>query len=264
MRPRWVGFDLDECIGSVMPLYAFVKEFSYNFELLAEDLYNSEATGETWLLRPAIYDALRFLYRGVRAGKIYGAFILSNNSSKELVQFIGYYCNFWIRKKFEDAPSDVFKMAIHRGSPLRSPNSLEKSLREIQRALSLARLPLLTNVRDLLFFDDMVHVLTSEIPGYVQVRPYLNTCPVSQIAQAFRQCAFYAGEARWKSLVETALQYEKSDKDSISIVTRPTLEETIADQNMFRAAFQGFFGMAAGRRSRRLKHRARKNTLRRK
>jgi hypothetical protein len=273
---RWVGFDMDECIGSVMPLYAFVTKLpkAYAaagntgnvFEDMKNALYFSENAKETWLIRPAFYDALSLLYRAYKGGMIYGAFIFSNNGSQELVDFLVYYCNGWMARKFHDLdrPS-IFKMGVCRGSPLRSPGSLVKSYAEIQGALARKGLPLITAGSDLLFFDDMVHVLTSEIRDYVQVRPYVNLCPLDRVVSALSGLERNVGAEAWAAIVKLARHYAVEDSSSHYAKIPPTLKETIVDRIMFYQTLKNFLGMRAGalgKHTRKVRC-ARKNTLRR-
>jgi hypothetical protein len=271
--PKWVGFDMDECIGSVMPLYAFVKHLPVGRprDALKEALFASESSHATWLIRPAIFYTLDILHRAWKAGAIAGAFILSNNSSQELVNFIAEFLNMAMARQFGTTDAAVFKMAVCRNSPVRTPGSLEKSFSEVQRALSGYGLPLLTSERDLLFFDDMVHVLTGEIRDYIQVRAYFNHCPIDRVIAALASCEPTVGKLEWDRIVAKARHYEKTDGDRLYKYNAPSSVENAFDRNMFQQAFRRFLGPAyplkgAGktRRSRRQQHhrKSRKNTLR--
>ena len=269
--PKWVGFDMDECIGSVMPLYAFVSGLeNKHIPDLLRALYKCERRLTTWLIRPAIYDALRMLYRAWQRGAVAGAFIFSNNGSQSLVTFISAYLNSWMASTFDD-PSAVriFQMAVYRGSPLRSPHSLIKSYKEIQGALTLQGLPLLNGPQDLLFFDDLDHVLMEEIPNYVKVRPYMNLCPLDNVIKGLTEFGTKIGADEWKKRVDRARSYEKTDRGPEYLTTPPTVEMNSADRTVFQNAFRRFLGAAVtgGRRrySRRNRdHAVRKNTRKRK
>lgn len=259
--PKWVGFDMDECIGSVMPLYAFVTMMPAAQTMMKECLCVSENMMRTWLIRPAIYKALEHLYKAHRSGAIYGAFIFSNNGSEELVHFLGDYLNYWMARRFSDPRRPIiFKMAVSRSSPLRTPGSLDKSYSEVQRALAGKGLPLCSSQRDLLFFDDMVHILTGEIKDYVQVRPYYNLCPMDNVIGALSACEMIAGPAKWAAIVSRARAFEKTDRSREYVSTPPTFEENIMDTKMFNAAFRRFLGVSGGAKSRRRKGDPRKNT----
>jgi hypothetical protein len=276
--PKWVGFDMDECIGSLMPLYAFVtklpKAYIANgstaenaFENMKSALYLSENYKMTWLVRPAFYDALLHLYNAYKRGVIYGAFIFSNNGSQELVDFMVYYCNGWMARKFNDfSRPAIFKMGVCRGSPLRSPGSLVKSLSEIQTALARKGLPRLEKGTDLLFFDDMVHVLSGEIKDYVQVRPYLNLCPLEKVVVALSGLEDKVGSEAWRAIVRLAQHYSLEDRDAGYVKLPPTVKEILMDKMMFHQAFGRFLDerVSGGKRrySRKASTGVRKNTLR--
>jgi hypothetical protein len=262
--PKWVGFDMDECIGSVMPLYAFVKHLPA--EALINALLASEAARSTWLIRPATYYAVDILYRAWINGKVYGAFIFSNNGSQDLVNFVADYLNTYMARRYGVREAKVFKMGVCRGSPARTPGSLDKSFSEVQRALSAYGLPLLTSERDLLFFDDMVHVLTGEIRDYVQVRPYYNHCPIERVIVALMPCESAVGKESWDKIIAKARHYEKTESGGLNKTTPPTPAENIQDRYIFSQAFRRFLGhdypsQRAGK-TRRHRPRARKNTLR--
>ncbi len=265
---------MDECIGSLMPLYAFVTGMPEGAarNALKNVLYASERLKTTWLIRPAMYTACEMLYNAHKAGAIYGAFIFSNNSSQGLVDFVADFLNGWMTRRFSDYKRlSVFKIGVCRGSPLRSAGSLEKSISEIQRVLAGRGLPLLTDVNDLMFFDDLVHTLTAEIPNYVQVRPYMNYCPLDRVITALSECEATVGKEAWSAIVEKARRYDAEDRGREYLTTPPTVRETIADEEMFRQAFRRFLGPGYGargggarRRTRKRRQPVRKNTLRHK
>ena len=269
---------MDECMGSLMPLYAFVTKLpkayitrtsgkpEVIYEAMKNALYVSENYKFTWLLRPAFYEALIMLYNAYKKGLIYGAFIFSNNSSQELVDFMVYYCNEWIARKSNDiSHSSIFKMGVCRGSPLRSPGSLVKSLSEIQGALAKKGLPLLESSTDLLFFDDMVHELTSEIRNYVKVRQYMNQCPLDRVIEALGDIEDLDGSEAWYSIVKLAQHYQSEDKSEYHTKTPPTIQETLVDMIAFQQGFTRFLAQRAGaakRHSRKIRKSLRKCTLR--
>lgn len=265
--PKWVGFDMDECIGSVMPLYAFVKYLPNGkaIDVLKSSLYASEQMKKTWLLRPVIYDALEMLYKAYKSGEIYGAFIFSNNGSQKLVNFIAEFLNYCMAQQFSDYTRPlIFQMAVCRYSPTRPPGSLEKSYSEVQRALAGNGLPLLDSERDLLFFDDMAHVLTSEIRNYVQVRAYMNRCPLETVIAALSDCEAVVGSDDWAKILAKARYYEKDSNDEVYISTPPIVGQSIMDKYMFSTAFRRFLGRGGGAKTRRRRRKVRKNTLRHK
>ena len=264
--PKWVGFDMDECIGSVMSLYAFVKHLPA--ETMKDALLVSEAAHSTWLIRPAMYYAMDILYRAWINGAVQGAFILSNNGSQDLVNFVADYLNSYMARRYGVREAKVFKMGVCRSSPVRTPGSLDKSYNEVQRALSGHGLPLLTSERDLLFFDDMVHVLTGEIRDYVQVRAYYNHCPLERVIAALNVCEAKVGKDAWNRIIEKARYYEKAHDGGMYKSTPPTPVENAFDRHMFLQAFRRFLGHEYPSRrtgkTRRHRPKARKNTLRHK
>ena len=252
---RWVGFDMDECIGSVMPLYDFIHKLrgQEDFLQMCDSLYESEITGRTWLFRPAIFKALRLLWAAYDRGAIQGAFILSNNSSDALVQTVGIMLNVFIQRLVnKEHATLVFQLAISMGSPCRAAFGDVKSYEVVQHSLSAHNLQPCTSPEHLLFFDDMSHVLQSQIPHYVRVPPYFNHIDVMIIADVLDPL----GEARddWQSAVDGAKARQTRDvvaarlEDIAYILTPQETEQTEEDETMFRKAFQDFLG--TGRPSR--------------
>jgi hypothetical protein len=254
MEVKWIGFDMDECIGSVMPLYTFIAELPRAFQAagiqdtakiyntIKNGVYLSERAKETWLLRPAMYDALEALYQAYKAGRFYGAFIFSNNCSQELVSFLAFYCNAYMWRRFYDYTyPQIFKMAVSRDSPCRSPGSLDKTFDEVQRALAAHGQPLLTSSRDLMFFDDQEHILAGEIPYYVRVRPYYNYCKVARVVGALAGCADLVGAEAWARIVQRATAQEEIEGHYVLIP--PTVKEYYIDRQMFASAFRSFLGV---------------------
>ncbi len=263
--PKWVGFDMDECIGSVMPLYSFVVSLprlsGKKKEVLAcvmQSLYLSESEKATWLFRPAMYTALELVYRAYKDGAIAGAFVFTNNGSENLVRFVAKYCNYWMARHARDfGKPKIFQMAVSRVSPLRSPGSLEKSYAEVQRALGGAGLSALSGPDDLLFFDDMPHRLQSEIAHYVQVRPYMNTCPLDRVVEALKDCAKLVTPEIWARVLEEAKADDRGDRRDGAVSTPPTVRDTLEDKAVFQGAFGSFLRRRSGgtRRRRRRRHR---------
>lgn len=248
---KWVGFDMDECVGSLMPLFAFVTtlpEKKY-LNILANILIKSENTKRTWLVRPAMYDCMELLYKAYKSGNIYGAFIFSNNGSQELVDFIAIYLNTWMASKhIESRVVNIFKMAICRSSPIRTPGSLEKSFSEVQRTLIGYKLPTLSGPRDLLFFDDMAHVLTNEISNYVKVRPYYNRCPIEKVIDGLSDFRYYVSDKAWADICFKARHFAAADDGRVYVRTPPVVSEYLIDRSMFQKAFRRF--LVQGSRSR--------------
>ena len=270
MPTKWVGFDMDECIGSVMPLYTFVVTLPRMgvprrtlHTCVKQCLYLSERAHETWLLRPAIYGALDRVYKAFKTGQIAGAFVFSNNGSADLVQFVSDFLNYWMYRKHRDfSRPQIFQMAVCRGSPLRSPGSLEKSYAEIVRALERSGLPLPSSPQDLLFFDDMEHTLQSETPHYVQVRAYMNTCPIDRIISALTPCAEIATPEIWEKALSKARGDDPGDRRDGALSMPPTVKDTRSDAEAFETAFDRFLSSAGGGATRRRRRRGGQSTRR--
>lgn len=179
---RWVGFDMDECIGSVGPMYTFLTttQPAHPYEFL---LAETELLRNTWLFRPVMKKVLRVLWQAQKQEKIYGCFIYSNNGSQELVNFVRNTLNMMIKMlyKLPDVPN-MFQMAVSYYHVCR-PDEV-KDYAGIVRCLKYHKLPPPTSTNDLLFFDDLQHALQNEIPHYVQVQPYWNRMPVDMLASA--------------------------------------------------------------------------------
>jgi hypothetical protein len=259
MPTKWVGFDMDECIGSVMSLYTFVVTLPRLgvprralHDCVKQSLYLSERAQETWLFRPAMYGALDRVYKAYKAGQIAGTFVFSNNGSADLVQFVADYCNYVMSRKHRDfSKPRIFQMAVCRGSPLRSPGSLEKSYAEIVRALGGAGLPLPSGPQDLLFFDDLPHTLQSEIPHYVQVRAYMNACPLDRVIAALEPCEEIVTPEIWGQALTMARGDDRSERREGALSIPPTVKDTRSDAEVFETAFDRFLSVTGGGGTRR-------------
>lgn len=183
---RWIGFDMDECMGSLMPLYPFLTElprlvlsvnpeFDINqlFITIQQRIIESEIAERTWLLRPALRTLLDHIYLLYTTKNIDGVFVFSNNSSPEIVSFTCFLCDgyMWHRNKDNTKPQ-IFKFGAYLHSPFRQ-NYGEKSLREINNAFKYTGLEI-PDPKNIIFFDDQIHILSYEITNYVHVKPYLH------------------------------------------------------------------------------------------
>lgn len=253
---RWVGFDMDECLGSFMPLHSFIDNIprvlaasnpkidlkEVMFAML-EQIINSEMRKDTWMLRPAMIDALKYVYKAHKSGFIEGAFIFSNNGSEELVNFVGLLCNGILWRLFSDVEQTrIFKMCIHYGSPFRSNDGV-KDFQNIQNCLAGYELPLLSSPDDLLFFDDLEHVLASESRHYVKIRPYFNYTPIDHVAYALSYLQLFMDFTDWADIYNIGLEYQKEDLRSLRqyIPEKPDADETKEDRQIIKAVFRGFF-----------------------
>jgi hypothetical protein len=242
---RWVGFDMDECIGSVMPLSEFIHELrDDNFLQFLDEIYESEITGRTWLFRPAIVKVLRQLWSAYKRGAIQGAFIFSNNGSEHLVKTVMALLNHFIQRIFSlDYQVEVFQMGVHYGASCRRGFGDIKSYEVIQHCLTEHKLPLCTSPEHLLFFDDLEHVLQSQIPHYVRVPAYFNHTDVSVLADTLM--SFGQTQEGWDDLVETAVktqQRELKEKGNLYVLSPQDPDSVADDEVMFRKAFHDFLG----------------------
>ena len=186
---RWVGFDMDECLGSFMSLWAFCElipkyiapsERSAFLNALADRVLNSS---RLWVFRPGLDPLWRALAEAQSRGQIVGCFILSNNGSADLVELLRRMLNMKARThaRTPGGAMPLFLAAWNRYSSCRGGRRI-KEFDQIQRCLASEGLPTMSRVQDLLFYDDLEHVLQRQIPHYVRVRPYFNSTPVDLVS----------------------------------------------------------------------------------
>ena len=280
---------MDECIGSVMPLYYFVESIDMAKMLeVADALIVSEERGATWCIRPALREVLLLVGRAYFAKQIQGAFILSNNSSELLVNFIAVLLNRWIRYLFQLAEDPlVFVMGISASSSVRLALGAEmnyvKSFDVVQHCLGSYGFPPCSTPSDLLFFDDQPHVLAGEIPHYCRVRAYHNQTPVWRIQEvlgafvpssAAAEAAHLMEEREASRRIGRLLATAPSEPTATTATTvqlpfaralvptpativsipielpfRATAEETAGDTRVMMAAFLKFLAPRGGRRA---------------
>jgi hypothetical protein len=253
-RVRWVGFDMDECIGSVMPLFPFVTEVPSN--ILMELIYTSERKGKTWLIRPAMLSVLERLYEAFETKKITGAFVFSNNDSEPLVEFIANYLNYCMWRMFQvtRVPANVFQMAVCRSTPARRGYGMVKNFAVIQKCLARAGLPECSK-DNLMFFDDLEHELQSEIPHYVRVPAYLFQTEINQMLEALEPLSDVVGKRKWKKLSDEARLHNTHDfarPDNTYKPYRQPLDATIRDIRIFDNAFTRFLNKRKQTRKRKM------------
>ncbi len=251
---RWVGFDMDECIGSLMPLYEYMlnlpkcgntaEERGVLFLSLAETLYHSERNGQTWLLRPAMMGVLRIVYAAWRNRKIQGAFVYSNNGSTTLVRFVAFWMNLCIKQLFQlRAIPAVFQMAVSSRASCRQLYGMVKSFESVQTCLIAHGLPECSSVNDLLFFDDMSHELQSQIRHYIQVPPYFNHTPATSVIAALSGIGNSLNCTRWVTIVNKSLDQQAADfsrPDNQYKLEKQSQQEYMNDIAMYKAAFASF------------------------
>jgi hypothetical protein len=225
---RWVGFDMDECLGSFMGLWPFCEllpksmnflERSEYYQAVAERISESS---KHWLFRPGLDRLLTALVAAQRKGQIVGCFILSNNGSAELVEMVRLIMNH--RASRGSTPgTPLFLAGWHRFAKCRRGNT-SKEYDLIQNCLASQGLPLITGANDLLFFDDMRHLLTDQIPHYIQVQPYFNYTPVEvvmmELMPVFKRLRISMD--RIQSIVEAGKKEEADDLvDDTSLLPYP-------------------------------------------
>jgi hypothetical protein len=138
--------------------------------------------------------ALLLLGRAYLGHQIQGAFILSNNSSELLVNFMAMLFNRWVQRIFQRSDEPLlFVMGISASTPVRLALGADmryiKDFHTVQHCLAAHRFPVCSSPADLLFFDDQPHVLAGEIPHYCRVRAYHNQTPVWRIREALGRYA---------------------------------------------------------------------------
>jgi hypothetical protein len=257
-RVKWVGFDMDECIGNLMPLYSFVKLIPSTVERLyprtdinaarfamMQTIIDAELHGRTWLLRPALFTALAYVYTAYKEKKIAGAFIYSNNSSLDLVNFARFLCDgiIWRISKTPNIEM-CFKMGVQFNGVGRQPGNYAKHFEEIQQCLEAHELPTMSSRDDLLFFDDSLHYLHGEIPHYVQVPAYRNYTTTYHLAAELNFFAKYIGQAEWGAILKHASKYQVRDAERGKCKIEPqTKQEIAADLALVHASFKRFLDM---------------------
>jgi hypothetical protein len=179
-RVRYIGFDMDDCVGNVHAIYPFTNAFltrnpaEVSFvERVVERFAACEIKRRTGFIRPAMLSVLPVVYSAIRSGQIEGGFLFSNNSNHSLVLFIKRALEEIAKQLLHlSQPPSLFRMSISVQSPERGPRTGVKDWESIGRCLKHHGLPLPDSRRDLLFFDDKQHVLTGEIPHYTVVPAY--------------------------------------------------------------------------------------------
>ena len=113
---------------------------------------------------------------------------------------------------------------------------------------------------DLLFFDDMKHVLAGEISHYVQVPPYVNHTSVHTLIEVLGFLEGIVGSEEWRQICDSALAAQESDMkrhDNIYVISPQTREERTADASVFLTAIDRFLTRRGGGASRRYSRRRR-------
>lgn len=239
---RWVGFDMDECLGSFMPLWAYVdflmkklpKDKHESFQLdIAKRI--SDVNGvRTWLFRPELDKLLIKLEQAYKERKIIGCFILSNNASERLVNTVRMALNYRIERLTGNRDA-FFHVGWHRTAKCRGGKET-KEFKGIQACLRSAHLPPLNDPDDLLFFDDLEHVLKKEIFHYVQVPPYYHVTPHKRVFEIL-QSIFTSYGISSETLKEVTDLADKMEADDLrtdrEISLDPPTEKSRSEMSVF-------------------------------
>lgn len=240
---------MDQCIGSVMPLHAFVSNVPVSMHYsLSYLLYASELLSETWLIRPAVMIILPLVWNAYRSKAIQGAFIYSNNSSTPLVSFMATFLNTCIQRimRLSTMPN-VFAMAVSQESPCRSTTGRLKTYDGIQIALQQHHLPECSSRNDLLFFDDMHHRLELEIAHYILVPPYYRHTDISLLLEAFSPMRPVLGEDLWYTIEDQGSHIQQSEMrehiPELHIAHSQDPECIASEMELFRGAIRAFLAV---------------------
>lgn len=245
---RWVGFDMDECLGSFMSLWSYCDILLKQLDAQTQDRLLtamarriSETHGH-WLFRPDLQKLLNALRRAHDSHQITGCFILSNNGSAGLVELVRRILN--VRTgSVEDPRTGLFYAGWHRFAPCRA-NRVSKTFEGVKACLRSAGLPGPTTVGDLLFYDDLEHVMHKEIPHYVQVPAYFHTTPHRLVFRDLKP--IFQREGIPKDLVDRAFAEgetaETADlrEDRDLIPRPPSASETAEHMSVFMEGFRRF------------------------
>jgi hypothetical protein len=266
--PRWVGFDVDECLGSFMPLWPYVDFLLERiprqnkeplFQEMVRRISDANTAGRIWIFRSGLDPLLMDLYTAFQKHQIVGCFLLSNNASKSLIEMVRRMLNYRIQK-LTGQSTHLFVTGWHRSAPSRRGDET-KNFTLIQRSLHHAKLPKLLDRADLLFFDDIDHVLQGEIQHYVKVPPYVYVTPHMNVFRVL-QSLFTEYEVP-KHLLEEAIKqgdlFEQQDhKDRFYKFVSPPGN---LDTSVFRKGFQAFLrGTLGDSKTRRIQSKKRKQT----
>jgi hypothetical protein len=266
---RWVGFDVDECLGSFMPLWPYVD---YLFGRLPKQtqlailpdmlkrLSDANTSGRIWVFRPGMDALLRDLSVAFEAGQIAGCFLLSNNASHRLIQFVRHLLNYRV-ERLVGTSVPLFAAGWHRTAPSRRGDET-KNWTLIQRSLVSHRIPKMVDKQDLLFFDDIDHVLRGEIPHYVKVPPYVYVTPHSNVYRVLQ--SLFSHHDIPASLQQEAIRqgdlFEAQDhKDRFYKFVSPP---SGMDTSVFRTALQRFLRGDSFAKTRKVEQRRRKTMKR--
>jgi hypothetical protein len=224
-------------------------------------------THSHWLFRPELQTLLNLLKKAHHAHAITGCFILSNNGSARLVELIRRCLN--VRTGSVANPKrGLFVAGWHRTAACRG-GKVSKSFEGVIHCLQSVGLPPPSTHADLLFYDDLDHVMSREIPHYVRVPAYYFTTPHRLVFKDLKP--IFQRESVPQDLVERAFAdgeaAETADlrEDPELIPRPPSPGETAMHMSVFVDGFRRFIASGAStsktRRHTHSKQRTRKTQM---
>jgi hypothetical protein len=240
---------MDECLGSFMSLWAFCEllpeqlrseEKPAFLEGLAERIANS---GRLWLFRPGLDSLWKALLQAQHHGSIVGCFILSNNGSAELVELVRRAINIRVRQFSTTPGRPLFITGWHRYARCRG-GKVSKDFDQIQKCLASEGLPTMENTNDLLFFDDLEHMLQRQIPHYIRVRPYNHYTPIHlvhlELSPIFTK--FNISPETVSKVMNQGVKTEANDmkNDADMIPYPPTKDDAAESRDVFVSELKNF------------------------
>lgn len=204
-----------------MPAAGYVSKFDP--ETVAHTLYPFEITGETWLLRPGFSRVVEAVAHAYKNTQIAGAFLYSNNKCSKTVDFTKHLLN---KIAEETVGVKPFRAAFHRRAAARSSES-EKRFDDICNLLHVVDLVPPTSRNDILFYDDQVHPLATEITHYVRVPKYGIRTPCHAMNAAMESLRPLDPEMFQRVAVYTAIMEDDVPPETIKPDCPPVDDDVI-------------------------------------
>lgn len=257
---RWIGFDVDECVGSFSLLWPYCERSIHGMDAPRRRAFLREmarAVSESptlWMVRPGLDRLLQRILKAYDAGQITGCFLLSNNGSLCVIECVREILNhrFWKLRGFTGSPEDpataLVRAAWHRYAPCRK-NRINKTWEQVVHCLQSRHLPPPSSTDDLLFYDDLEHVMAHEITHYVKVKPYTNYTPHAHVFEAVTPVlrAFGISEKRIADMYRVGESTVREDKRGYDYTyTSPNTHVSYTDE--FERGLDAFVGTVGGRR----------------